>query len=165
MSDKEPQAPNVLPLPASVSFETDTPTDGWWTIRVRILEEKFVDSQIIPWPKGASNKRRCFEFKIECSALCDPIPDLHEYIYDSANGYHLYDRWHVDEEGTSVTLESWHLTCGLDQIRFELIRNFDEDRVFDLLVDKAAFLTALEKAYCDFGRKGGWQLFGLTYFS
>ncbi len=58
MSDKEPQAPNVLPMPASVSFETDTPTDGWWTIRVRILEEKFVDSQIIPWPKGASNKRR-----------------------------------------------------------------------------------------------------------
>lgn len=52
MSDKEPQAPNVLPMPASVSFETDTPTDGWWTIRVRILEEKFVDSQIIPWPKG-----------------------------------------------------------------------------------------------------------------
>lgn len=31
-------------------------------------------------------------------------------------------------------------------------------------MDRFDFLEALEKAYCDFGRNGAWQLFGMYDF-
>lgn len=163
--NEEPVAPDVPLMPASITFETDTPKDGWWTIHVKIQEECFKDHSIVPWVENNNKNRRFFEFSIECSAVCDPIPSLHEFIYDIASGSRIYEKWYVDEEGNNCLFESWYFSHSLRQVRIETFRNFGGEKVYNLLVDKVNFLLALEKAYCEFGKKGGWQLFGLHYWS
>lgn len=170
MLDKDPLPPAVPLIPASASFETTKPEAGWWDIHVKIKEEAFENGRVVPWPKESSETRRHFELSIYCSNVFDPIPDLHAYIYATARGATI-TQWTVGQEGSYIILDTWDVGFRLAQLRFRQISDehsnpplADYSSPLNLLVDRFDFLEALEKAYCDFGRNGAWQLFGMYDF-
>ena len=144
---------SVPSIPVSMRIHTEKPCDGWWNWQIAFLEEGYRDHCVVPWEE-CGRERRCFEARLFCSAVFDPVPDLHWFLAGITRD-DSFCEWRVNEEGHFLTMQVWNL----DAVKVRL-RMFSEcrkkDFCWNFVLDRDAFLNELHAAYTSFGAQDGW---------
>lgn len=158
-------APKVPLIPASVSIKTEKIHFGWWTWRIHIQEETYGNKRILPWNPNSSHNRRIYDINLDCSEAFDPVPDLHWFIrsilcYGDSDDV---KEWEVDEEGRLTTFKVWTLSYRLLHLQIKAFWDHPYYE-YNLIVDRDELIDTLMKTYCDFGKQGGWGLYGDKVF-
>lgn len=157
MMHEEPKAPMTSLMPAIVEIAADAPSAGCWDIHFTIREAAFENYRVVPW-NHTDREPRVFKTAVFCSDVYDPVPKLHEFVYDLADSYPEYQHWYVDEEGSEVFLKCWLHGENNIQLRFySKDRAGSPDFKYDLLVDRKSFYEALHPVLLSFYANGGWN--------
>lgn len=147
-------APKRQLIPVSIHILTGDIAGGCWNWQVAFKEEAFDSVKVIPG--RATKERRVFTTSVTCSEVFDPVPSLYDLVRACRNGDSDLGHFEINEEGTFFDLDYWVLNDYTLQIRVRHAPYIDKSWHF--LVDRQQLISELYRVFCDFGKRGGWDM-------
>lgn len=143
--------PVEKPLPAVMSLDAEEPYNGWWLWHLAFVPLVSNDAAIWTHLFGKGN----VEYDIEFSGALerDPVDDMAAFIGALRKGAEA--RLVVDEEGGFTGMLAWHVDAERLHLRLMSLCR-PQDKKYDFLVGKDAFIETVEKARRTFLAQGGW---------